>query len=137
MNQSYLRGIYLRLAGAVTLVVMLALAANALLSHRIFEKALAPQMAAKVTSAGSSIRALVLRAVDNGIPFEGLYGVTDRFAELKDEVPDWEPWVGFFLRCLKKQKDGLALRLDRSSTTRRHWSATGGRVRSSSTSVAR
>jgi MFS family permease len=88
MNQSYLRGIYLRLAGAVTLVVMLALAANALLSHRIFEKALAPQMAAKVTSAGSSIRALVLRAVDNGIPFEGLYGVTDRFAELKDEVPE-------------------------------------------------
>jgi MFS family permease len=88
MNQSYLRGIYLRLAGAVTLVVMLALAANALLSHRIFEKALAPQMAAKVTSAGSSIRALVLRAVDNGIPFDGLYGVTDRFAELKDEVPE-------------------------------------------------
>lgn len=32
---------------------------------------------------------------------------------LKSEVPDWEPWVGFFLRCLKKQKDGLAARLDR------------------------
>ncbi len=36
MNQSYLRGIYLRLAGAVTLVVMLALVANAFLSHRTF-----------------------------------------------------------------------------------------------------
>lgn len=29
------------------------------------------------------------------------------------ETPDWEPWIGFFLRCLKKQKDGLAARLDR------------------------
>lgn len=28
-------------------------------------------------------------------------------------MPDWEPWIGFFLRCLKKQKDGLAARLDR------------------------
>ncbi|MBE0577958.1 Fic family protein [Devosia sp.] len=32
---------------------------------------------------------------------------------LNDDVPDWEPWIGFFLRCLKKQKDGLAARLDR------------------------
>lgn len=32
---------------------------------------------------------------------------------LKGDVPDWEPWVGFFLRCLKKQKDSLAVRLDR------------------------
>ena len=32
---------------------------------------------------------------------------------LERETPDWEPWVGFFLRCLKKQKDTLAARLDR------------------------
>lgn len=32
---------------------------------------------------------------------------------LKGEKPDWEPWIGFFLRCLKKQKDSLATRLDR------------------------
>ncbi len=32
---------------------------------------------------------------------------------LKGEKPDWEPWIGFFLRCLKKQKDSLASRLDR------------------------
>lgn len=32
---------------------------------------------------------------------------------LKSETPDWEPWVGFFLRCLKKQKDSLTTRLDR------------------------
>ena len=32
---------------------------------------------------------------------------------LKSERPDWEPWLGFFLRCLKKQKDTLAHRLER------------------------
>ena len=32
---------------------------------------------------------------------------------LKGDAPDWEPWIGFFLRCLKKQKDSLAVRLDR------------------------
>lgn len=32
---------------------------------------------------------------------------------LGDDAPDWGPWIGFFLRCLKKQKDGLAARLDR------------------------
>lgn len=37
---------------------------------------------------------------------------------LKDEAPDWEPWIGFFLRCLKKQKDSLAGRLDRERTAR-------------------
>ncbi len=31
---------------------------------------------------------------------------------LKSETPDWEPWIGFFLRCLKKQKDSLATQLD-------------------------
>ncbi len=88
MNQSYLRGVYLRLAGAVTLVVMLALAANAWLSHGIFERSLAPQMAAKVASAGGSIRALVLRAVDNGIPFDGLYGVAAEFDDVRGDVPE-------------------------------------------------
>jgi Fic family protein len=32
---------------------------------------------------------------------------------LQGDAPDWEPWVGFFLRCLKQQKDGLAARLKR------------------------
>jgi Fic family protein len=31
---------------------------------------------------------------------------------LENETPDWEPWVGFFLRCLKRQKDSLAARLE-------------------------
>lgn len=33
-------------------------------------------------------------------------------ATLDREEPDWEPWTGFFLRCLKRQKDGLAARLE-------------------------
>ena len=32
---------------------------------------------------------------------------------LKGNDPDWSPWIGFFLRCLKKQKDNLATRLAR------------------------
>lgn len=36
---------------------------------------------------------------------------------LKGDRPDWEPWIGFFLRCLKKQKDGLAARLERERTS--------------------
>lgn len=32
-------------------------------------------------------------------------------ATLENEAQDWEPWTGFFLRCLKKQKDALAGRL--------------------------
>ncbi|MFT3809971.1 MAG: DUF977 family protein [Micropepsaceae bacterium] len=35
---------------------------------------------------------------------------------LKTDKPDWTPWIGFFLRCLKKQKDALARRLDRERT---------------------
>ena len=31
---------------------------------------------------------------------------------LKRDKADWEPWIGFFLRCLKKQKDSLTARLD-------------------------
>lgn len=31
---------------------------------------------------------------------------------LRTDKPDWQPWVGFFLRCLKKQKDALAARLE-------------------------
>ncbi|WP_088279624.1 MFS transporter [Ideonella sp. A 288] len=88
MNNTYLRGIYLRLAGAVTLVVMIALVANAVLSHRTFEQALAPQMASKVASVGASVRALVLKAVENGVPFNELYGVNERFDDIKDEAPE-------------------------------------------------
>lgn len=32
---------------------------------------------------------------------------------LKSDSPDWEPWLGFFLRCLKKQKSNLAAKIEK------------------------
>ncbi|HEY7543540.1 MAG TPA: Fic family protein [Blastocatellia bacterium] len=32
---------------------------------------------------------------------------------LKEAEPDWETWITFFLRCLKKQKDNLSAKLQR------------------------
>ena len=88
MNAAYLRGVYLRLAGVVTLVVLVALLVNAYLSQRTFETALAPQMAAKVASVGASMRALVSKAVDSGVDFNQLFGVTESFDEVKDDSPE-------------------------------------------------
>ena len=88
MNAAYLRGIYLRLAGVVTLVVLGALLVNAYLSQRAFETALAPQMAAKVASVGASMRALVSKAVDSGVDFDQLFGVTASFDEIKEDAPE-------------------------------------------------
>jgi Fic family protein len=31
---------------------------------------------------------------------------------LKTETPDWTPWLGFFLRCLKKQKSNMAAKVE-------------------------
>ncbi|MFO1330317.1 MAG: MFS transporter [Rubrivivax sp.] len=88
MKTSYLRGIYFRLAGVVMLVVMAALAANAYLSHRSFERALAPEMAKKVATVAASVRTLVLKAHENGIAFDQLYGVEEKFKEIDDEIPE-------------------------------------------------
>jgi hypothetical protein len=38
------------------------------------------------------------------------------YTRYRGDIPDWEPWIGFFLRCLKKQKDSLAVRLERERT---------------------
>jgi MFS family permease len=88
MKDGYLRGIYLRLAGILVLVVTLALLANAALSHRTFGRVLAPQMAAKVASVGASVRALVFKWADNGVELKELYGVNQRFAEAMVEGPE-------------------------------------------------
>ena len=32
---------------------------------------------------------------------------------LKGDTPDWEPWLGFFMRCLKKQKSNLAAKVEK------------------------
>jgi predicted MFS family arabinose efflux permease len=88
VSQLYLRSIYLRLAGVVMLVVVLALAASASLSHRAFEAALAPEMAKKVASGGASARSLVLKAMENNIAFREIYGIEQTFDELKRSIPD-------------------------------------------------
>jgi Fic family protein len=68
---------------------------------------------------------LLLRAGYGYVPFASLERVIEENkdlyyralrrtqATLGSEAPDWEPWAGFFLRCLKQQKDGLAARLER------------------------
>jgi len=38
-------------------------------------------------------------------------------ATLKEEKADWEPWLGFFLRCLKKQKSNLAAKVEREKAS--------------------
>ena len=71
---------------------------------------------------------LLLRAGYGYVPYASLESVVETNKDLyykalrrtqstlKSDVPDWEPWVGFFLRCLKKQKDNLATRLEREET---------------------
>ena len=68
---------------------------------------------------------LLLRAGYAYVPFASLEHVIEENKDLyyralrrtqttlKSEAPDWQPWTGFFLRCLKKQKDSLAVRLER------------------------
>jgi len=67
---------------------------------------------------------LLLRAGYDYVPYASLESVIEENKDLyykalrrtqitlKGDEPDWEPWVGFFLRCLKKQKNNLAQRLD-------------------------
>ena len=38
-------------------------------------------------------------------------------ATLKTDTPDWEPWLGFFLRCLKKQKANLATKIEKEKAS--------------------
>jgi len=68
---------------------------------------------------------LLLRAGYSYVPYASLERVIEENKDLyynalrrtqttlKSETPDWIPWVGFFLRSLKSQKDNLAARLDR------------------------
>ncbi len=88
MNESYLRGIYLRLTGVLMLVVVAALTVGGYLSHRGFERALVPEMAKQVVSGGASARNLVLKAMEHHIGFRELYGVEQTFDELKGAIPD-------------------------------------------------
>ena len=68
---------------------------------------------------------LLLRAGYSYVPYASLESVVEDNKELyykalrrtqtslKTEAPDWEPWIGFFLRCLKKQKTNLAAKVEK------------------------
>jgi Fic family protein len=68
---------------------------------------------------------LLLRAGYAYVPYASLEHVIEENKDLyykalrrtqltfKSTQADWEPWLGFFLRCLKKQKDRLQQRLDK------------------------
>jgi MFS family permease len=88
MNERYLRSIYVRLTGALMLVVLLALCATTYLSHRAFERSLAPEMVNKLRSGGASVRGLVLKAMEHNIGLRELYGVDQTFEELKGAIPE-------------------------------------------------
>jgi Fic family protein len=68
---------------------------------------------------------LLLRAGYAYVPYASLESVIEENKDLyyaalrktqgtlRQAKPDWEAWVTFFLRCLKKQKDNLAAKLER------------------------
>jgi Fic family protein len=68
---------------------------------------------------------LLLRNGYAYVPYASLEGVIEENKDfyyaalrktqrtLKQAKPDWETWIVFFLRCLKKQKDNLAEKLER------------------------
>jgi Fic family protein len=70
---------------------------------------------------------LLLRGRYAYVPYASLEGVIEENKDLyysalrktqkslKQEKPDWDTWIVFFLRCLKKQKDNLADKLERES----------------------
>jgi Fic family protein len=72
---------------------------------------------------------MLLRAGYAYVPYASMESVIEENKELyykalrrtqttiKTDDADWLPWVGFFLRCLKKQKDKLIARLDRERIT--------------------
>jgi len=68
---------------------------------------------------------MLLRAGYGYVPYASLESVVEENKDiyykalrrtqttLKQDPPDWEPWLGFFLRCLKKQKYNLAAKIEK------------------------
>jgi len=71
---------------------------------------------------------MLLRAGYLYVPYASLESVVEDNKELyykalrrtqttlKAESPDWDPWLGFFLRCLKKQKGNLAAKVEKEKS---------------------
>ena len=72
---------------------------------------------------------LLLRAGYEYVPYASLESIVEQNKEqyykalrryqttLKRDNPDWVPWVGFFLRSLKKQKGNLAIKVKQEMTS--------------------
>lgn len=88
MEQTYLRRIYWQLTGAIMAVMLAALGAISVLSHQAFERELVPEIALKAATIGSSIRALVHKAMDYGIDFGSIYGAQQTLKESDDDNTD-------------------------------------------------
>lgn len=68
---------------------------------------------------------MLLRVGYNYVPYASLESIIEDNKDLyykalrrtqttlKDDKTDWEPWLGFFLRCLKKQKANLAIEVEK------------------------
>ncbi|MEE9392649.1 MAG: Fic family protein [Planctomycetota bacterium] len=66
---------------------------------------------------------MLLRAGYDYVPYSSLENVVEEDKDLyyralrrtqttlKHDSPDWDPWIGFFLRCLAKQKNNLATKV--------------------------
>ncbi len=72
---------------------------------------------------------MLLRAGYSYVPYASLESVVEDNKDLyykalrrtqttlKGDKPDWEPWLGFFLRCLKKQKANLAAKVEKEKVS--------------------
>ena len=70
---------------------------------------------------------MLLRAGYDYVPYASLENVIEENKDiyykslrrtqvtLKQDSPDWTPWIGFFLRCLRKQKNNLATRIEQEN----------------------
>ena len=72
---------------------------------------------------------MLLRAGYSYVPYASLESVVEDNKDLyykalrrtqttlKGDKPDWEPWLRFFLRCLKKQKANLAAKVEKEKAS--------------------
>ena len=89
LEKSYLWRVYWQLAGVTMACVVVALAAVSYFSHRVFERELVPETEKKAATVGASIRSLVLRATENGVPIAVLYGAEQTFEETFADNPEF------------------------------------------------
>lgn len=89
MSKIRLWWMYWRLTGIILLFVILALFANSYVSNDTFGRALVPEMAKKAATVGVSVRSLMLKAVNQDLAFNEIYGVEQTFHEVLTDNPDF------------------------------------------------